>query len=472
MSSADSNWPVMTIAECASESPYSTQIGPFGKALTPEEYKSTGVPLLRGVNVNRGRFHDDDYVFVSEETADRLSKFESFPDDVLLVHKGTLGQIGLMPKHRRFDRYLMGNSMLRVKTNPNVLTPLYLYYWLCSPAGQQYIFSRVSQVGVPQIQRPLTTLREACLPVPPIKYQRRITAILGTLDDKIELNRGMNETLEGMAQALFKSWFVDFDPVIDNALAAGHTIPEPLQRRAAARQELSHQQPSLPAHLKKLFPDRFYETKELGWVPVGWEAVPVYDLAKYVNGAAFKTECFSDGKIGHPIIKIAELKSGITGQTKFTSSRFDERYFVQDGDILFSWSGNPDTSIDIFLWTLGDGWLNQHIFKVLPNNDRDRWFLYDLLRHLKPMFADIARDKQTTGLGHVTAGDLKRLFVCRPDRGVIDHYDRIVSNVHSKWTAVVHERQELASLRDTLLPRLLSGKLRIRDAEKVVAEVV
>jgi type I restriction enzyme S subunit len=118
--------PILSIAECASNEPYSTQIGPFGKALTPEEYTPTGVPLLRGVNVNHGRFHADGYVFIGEETANRLAKFESFPDDVLLVHKGTLGKIGLMPKERKYKRYIMGNSMLRVRCNRTILLPEYL----------------------------------------------------------------------------------------------------------------------------------------------------------------------------------------------------------------------------------------------------------------------------------------------------------------------------------------------------------
>lgn len=179
-------WPRKTIAECAADEPYSTQIGPFGKALTPEEYTPSGVPLLRGVNVNHGRFYDDGFVFISEETADRLSKFESFPGDVLLVHKGTLVQIGIMPKNRKYHRYIMGNSMLRVKCNTTKLIPEYLYYWLCSDEGQHYLFSRVSQVGVPQIQRPLTTLREASLPVPPLSEQKAIAHILSSLDDKNE----------------------------------------------------------------------------------------------------------------------------------------------------------------------------------------------------------------------------------------------------------------------------------------------
>jgi type I restriction enzyme, S subunit len=167
-----SEWPLKTIAECATTEPYSTQIGPFGKALMADEYATEGVPILRGVNVNRGRFHDDDFVFIDEQTADRLHKFESYPGDVLLVHKGTLGQIGLMPVKRRYARYIMGNSMLRVRCDPAKLLPEFLYYWLSSADGQHYLFSRVSQVGVPQIQTPLATLRQATLPVPPLSEQR------------------------------------------------------------------------------------------------------------------------------------------------------------------------------------------------------------------------------------------------------------------------------------------------------------
>ena len=215
-----SDWPIMTIAECAADEPYATQIGPFGKALTPEAYRPSGVPLLRGVNVNYGRFHDDDFVYISDDDADRLSKFESFPGDVLLVHKGTLGKIGLMPAKRRFARYIMGNSMMRVRCDRSKLLPEYLHYWLRSPAGQHYLLSRVSQVGVPQIQRPLTTLREAALPVPPVNEQDQIAGVLGALDDKIEQNRRTARALERLARAMFRAWFVDFEPVKAKAASA------------------------------------------------------------------------------------------------------------------------------------------------------------------------------------------------------------------------------------------------------------
>jgi type I restriction enzyme S subunit len=139
-------------------------------------------------------------VFISEEDADRLAKFESFPGDVLLVHKGTLGKIGLMPTDRKYPRYIMGNSMLRVRCDREKLLPEYLYYWLSSPDGKNYLLSRVSQVGVPQIQRPLTTLREARLPVPPLDVQKNIVRILGPLDDKIDHNRRTSRALAQLPQ--------------------------------------------------------------------------------------------------------------------------------------------------------------------------------------------------------------------------------------------------------------------------------
>ena len=139
--------------------------------------------------------------------------------------------------------------------------------------------------------------------------------------------------------------------------------------------------------------------------------IPLYDLAVWKNGLAFKNIRFSSK--GKPIIKIAELKNGITDQTKFTQDEFDDSVALRTGDMLFSWSGNPDTSIDVFYYDLPDGWLNQHIFKVTPVGvEKD--FLFYLLKYYKSIFTAIASNKQTTGLGHVTIKDLKELIVDVP----------------------------------------------------------
>lgn len=136
--------------------------------------------------------------------------------------------------------------------------------------------------------------------------------------------------------------------------------------------------------------------------------VPLYSLAKWTNGLAYKDFHFST--TGIPIIKIAELKNGITSQTQFTKDIFDESVRLNYDDLLFSWSGNPDTSIDVFRYRMNDGWLNQHIFKVIPQGVSKDYLFY-LLKSLQSTFAYIASNKQTTGLGHVTIADLKRLNV-------------------------------------------------------------
>lgn len=158
------------------------------------------------------------------------------------------------------------------------------------------------------------------------------------------------------------------------------------------------------------------ETK--GWLyhppfPDHWERTPLYSLAKWVNGLAFRDMQFSP--VGKPVIKIVEIKSGISPQTKFTEQSFDDAVRIRPGDLLFSWSGQPETSIDAFWWRGPEGWLNQHVFRVTPKNGIKPSFFYYLLRYLKPNFVAIARNKQTTGLGHVTKRDIEAIEAAYPE---------------------------------------------------------
>jgi type I restriction enzyme S subunit len=155
-----------------------------------------------------------------------------------------------------------------------------------------------------------------------------------------------------------------------------------------------------------------------GWLyhpdyPDDWDRCSLYSLAQWVNGLAFRDIQF--GSSGMPVIKIAEIKGGISGQTKFTEQTFDDSVRVRAGDLLFSWSGQPETSIDAFWWRGPEGWLNQHVFRVTPAEDIDPTFLFYLLRYLKPNFVGIARNKQTTGLGHVTKRDLQNIEAAYPE---------------------------------------------------------
>jgi type I restriction enzyme, S subunit len=146
--------------------------------------------------------------------------------------------------------------------------------------------------------------------------------------------------------------------------------------------------------------------------PPNWDRHSLHDLADWINGLAFRNVHFSP--TGKPVVKIAEIKNGLSGQTKYTQAEYDKRYRLVPGDMLFCWSGQPETSIDTFWWRGPEGWLNQHIFKVLPKDICDNTFFFYLLKYLKPHFIRIAHNKQTTGLGHVTKADLQRMEVAVP----------------------------------------------------------
>ena len=147
--------------------------------------------------------------------------------------------------------------------------------------------------------------------------------------------------------------------------------------------------------------------------PAHWNRRPLYSMAQWVNGLAYRNIEFSTA--GRPIIKIAEIKGGISDQTRFTYQNFHESVRVRAGDLLFSWSGQPETSIDAFWWHGPEGWLNQHVFRVTPSSGIDTTFFFYLLRYLNPHFVAIARNKQTIGLGHVTKHDLENIEAALPD---------------------------------------------------------
>ena len=422
-------WPIKTIAECSSAEPYSTQIGPFGKALMADEYVESGVPVLRGVNVNRGRFHDDDFVFIDNETADSLCKFESFPGDVLLVHKGTLGKIGLMPTKRKYPRYIMGNSMMRVRCDPAKLLPEYLYYWLTSADGQHYLFSRISQVGVPQIQTPLTTLRQAELPVPPLPEQHAISRILGSLDDKIELNRRMNETLEAIASGIFKSWFVDFDPV--RAKAEGR---EPA---------------GMDAETAALFPDSFEET-DLRMVPKGWK---VGKLGEYLLNFDSKRVPVSGAerckrKGPYPYHGAAGIMDYIDDYL------FDGMYILvgEDGSVI------QENGFAVTQYVWGRFWANNHAHVLQGRGavSTEQLYLYFHFETVAPYVTGAVQPKLSQGrmneMPFLFAGD-----------DICSAFASLILLLFALLRTNADCSISLITLRDMLLPYLISGKLRLTD---------
>jgi type I restriction enzyme S subunit len=405
---------------------------------------SFGIPLVTAKIVKNGCIETPEEFIAPTDYETWMRRGLPRPGDVVITTEAPLGEVAQLDG----SKVALAQRIIALRGRPNTLDNLFLKYSLQSSYVQEQLRARASGTTVLGIKQ--SELRRVTLMLPPISEQRAIADILGPLDDRIALNRRMNETLEAMARALFKSWFVDFDPV--RAKAEGRTPT------------------GMDAEIGELFPSEFVDG-QMGAVPKGWAAVPLYDIATYVNGAAYAAFQPNGDRRGLPIVKIAELKAGVTDQTKFSDVEMPAKYRLSTGEILFSWSGNPDTSIDTFVWTHGPAWLNQHIFRVQPHRDEERSWVMSTLKYLRPVFAEIARNRQTTGLGHVTAGDMKRLLVVRPTSRIILAWAKTVGPVIERVFRNMIEGQHLARVRDVLLPALLSGEISVPAADTALEAI-
>ena len=284
------------------------------------------------------------------------------------------------------------------------------------------------------------TLSKQPIRLPSISYQKKVSAIIKSLDDKIEVNRRINDNfylafievmliwlltslrndnLEQQAQALFKYWFADFEP----------------------------------------FKDGEFKDTELGLIPKGWEVVSLSAIADYINGLAMQKYRPIEGEKGLPVLKIKELGQGNTDNSSelCSPSLIGEKYIIDDGDIIFSWSG----TLMVKVWCGGKCGLNQHLFVVEPK-DYPHWFAYQWTRHHLDNFIHIAKDKAVT-MGHIKRGELDKAKVVVPDGTSMAAIDSMMKPLHSQIISNKIESRRLASLRDTLLPRLMSGELRVGD---------
>lgn len=291
---------------------------------------------------------------------------------------------------------------------------------------------------IPSTTRAAVYVRE--LQVPPVNEQRAIGAILGALDDKIELNRRMSETLEAMARALFKSWFIDFDPV---------------------RAKTGGRDTGLSAAVADLFPDRFVDSP-IGPIPDGWTAEGLDAAGTFLNGLAMqKYPATKDGPY-LPVIKIAQLRAGHTANADRANTGVPADYVIADGDVLFSWSG----SLECRIWSGGPGALNQHLFKV--TSDRfPKWLLYLSIHQHLDAFRHIAAGKATT-MGHIQRRHLTEAVQALPDGKLVEAVNDQFTSLLDRALSASVEARSLALLRDALLPLLVSGGLRVPDVERVL----
>ena len=293
---------------------------------------------------------------------------------------------------------------------------LWLYYYLNSPAGRNQL--KNTRAGSSQPYISLGALRNLLIPEPPREDMERIVTILSSLDRKIELNNKINADLEEMAQAIFKNWFVDFEP----------------------------------------FKDGKFVNSELGMIPEGWKVGRLTEIASYMNGLAMQKFPPKNNEDSLPVLKIKELGQGFCGtDSDRCSCNIKNECKIHNGDVIFSWSG----TLLVDVWCGGDCGLNQHLFKV-TSNDYPKWFYYYWTKHHLQEFIHIAKDKAVT-MGHIKRGHLEEALVAIPDNDSMEKAHELFEPILSKMISLRLENSHLSLLRDTLLPRLMSGEIEVPE---------
>jgi len=274
--------------------------------------------------------------------------------------------------------------------------------------------------------------------------QRSIAQILGTLDDKIELNRRMNETLEAIARVIFKAWFVDFDPV---------------RAKKEGRWHKGESLPDLPTHLYDLFPAHLVDS-ELGEVPARWAIGSIYDIADVVYGAPFSSAQFNTEGIGEPLVRIRDLASESPGV--WTPEAHPKGYKVRPGDIVVGMDGE----FRAHLWGGVEAWLNQRVCVFVPKGDYSPAFVRNSIT--EPL-AHVEATETATTVIHLGKCDIDLFSAVVPTAPVLAAFNHFCQPCYDRIIAGKLESRTLADLRNTLLPKLISGEMRVKDAERFVA---
>ncbi|MHB8210362.1 MAG: restriction endonuclease subunit S [Acidithiobacillus sp.] len=292
----------------------------------------------------------------------------------------------------------------------------------------------------------LQTLARLTLRIPEPHEQRRIAHFLGTLDDKIENNRKMAKTLEAMAQAIFKSWFVDFDPV--RAKMAGES-PESICKRL-----------KLTPEILDLFPDRLVDS-ELGEIPEGWRVDSIYQIADVIYGAPFNSSEFNARQVGEPLIRIRDLTTEVPGV--WTTEMHPKGYKVKRGDIVVGMDGE----FRAHLWGGAEAWLNQRVCVFAPKKRFSSLFVRNSIVNL---LAHVEATETATTVIHIGKNDIDLFIVITPENNLLHAFNRIYQPLYDTLVIAKWETHKLGNIRDTLLPKLISGEIRVPEAKHLIKE--
>ena len=441
---------------------FGIQTGPFGSQLHKKDYVPVGTPIITVEHLGENRILHEGAPCVSEKDRLRLSKYWLRKGDIVFSRVGSVDRRALVRDAE--DGWLFSGRCLRVRPNSNHIDAAFLSYFFGLPSFKEHIRSVAVGATMPSLNTQI--LSDIRVPHPKnLGEQRSIAHILGTLDDKIELNRRMNQTLEEMARALFKSWFVDFDPVRANATLKHHATTPPQGGSdwsgKRARTYLDRMDPDIAA----LFPDRFVDS-ELGPIPAGWEVKPLDEIAVFQNGLALQRYRPQENEEWLPVVKIAQLRSGKADSGEKATAKIRPECVIEDGDVVFSWSG----SLMVKVWCGGRAALNQHLFKVASTKFPKWFFLLCVHSHLGD-FRTIAAGKATT-MGHIKRHHLSEAMCAVPNGQLLSAANGLMTALLEKSISASIQSRTLATLRDALLPKMVSGELCVGVGHHFIGDIV
>ena len=390
--------------------------------------------------------------------------------DVLIAKDGNSALDTVCTVDHPLDAVLL-SSVAILRPDPKCLDSVFLKFYLSSPETIDYLKSNfISGAAIPRVV--LRDFKRAEIRLPSLDVQRRIAGVLQSIDSKIDLNRRVNQTLEAMAQAIFQSWFVEFDPV-KAKIAAKQEGRDPLRaamtavsgKADAELDALPPEQYEQLAATAALFPDEMEES-EVGEVPKGWSVGTLSNFTSFQNGYAFKTKDWTDS--GHPVVKIGNVKPGIIDLSGCSLVAHEtvnglDRFALKKGDLLVGMTGYVgETGLVPALYSVA--YLNQRVGRISTvNGVSDIGYPFCLVRD--PAYKAYAESKaHGSAQANVSGKDLMDYQAVVPDAGVLKIFNAQVAKIINALLSYHEENQSLAALRDTLLPRLLSGELLVADA--------
>ncbi|EGJ51734.1 restriction endonuclease subunit S [Desulfocurvibacter africanus] len=438
-----SDWKIRCVDDVRRSSSDGLATGPFGSSVSAKFFQSTGIPLIRGSNLSEAvgqRLVEDEYVFMPEEKAAEFPRAIAIRGDLVFTCWGTIGQVGLIDKRARFDRYLVSNKQMKLSPDPAKADSLFLYYLFSSPQIRATIKNLGIGSSVPGFN--LGQLRSIRFPLPPLSEQSRISRVLGALDDKIEQNQQAVRALERLAQAIFCAWFVDFEPI--KAKVAGATSF-----------------PSMPQPVFDALSIRLIDSK-IGPVPEGWKVGTVSDLAT-LSKTQIKPQDYPDELFDY--FSIPAFDTGKRAFLELGKAIKSNKFVVVEGCVLLSKLNPRIPRIWLPPPPNGKRQITSTEFLVfVPCSSIDRHYLYCQFQQ-SSFRENLAQGASGTSSSHqrVRPNDLLGKAVIVPPKPIRMEFAHLIDPLFSFASACLLESTKLAEMRDYLLPKLLSGEVTMRD---------